>query len=98
MPALGAPEFAPPESPDSGGSAGSTDTGALSSTSAEGTSDEAPEPGDELDETMNDEVNIPHCITHKPADPTCVDELQMDLFVWKALLVYEKCKLGGFGR
>ena len=57
-PALGAPEIAPQESPDSGGGAGSTDAGALSSTSGEYTSGEAPEPGGELDEAMNGEAQF----------------------------------------
>ena len=71
MPALGAPESDPRESPDSGDSTGSTDTGASSSTSAENTSDEAPESGEDLDEAMNGDVGIPQCTTHTLDGPKC---------------------------
>ena len=33
--------------------------------------DEAPIMGDNFEEVINDEVEIPHCITHKPAIPNC---------------------------
>ena len=97
VPVLGAPEFAPQESPDSDGSTGSTDTGALSSTSVEDTSAEEPEPGGDLDETMNDEATQHNCITHQPVVPKRVGELQMDLNVCVGV-VCGKCKFGGFGR
>ena len=69
MPALGAPEVVPQDSPDSCGSAGRTDTGAPSSNAVEGTPGEAPEPGEDIDEATNDDVNSPRRKARTHADP-----------------------------
>ena len=71
MPVFGAPEAVTQESPDAGGSAGSTDTAASSSSSAEDAPGEAPEPGGDNDEAMSGEVQIPQCVAHNIAVTKC---------------------------